>query len=303
MGSFCDIIIDDKDFFSKNGYKGLEILGEEAFNIGEDLEKKFSFFLPSSELNKLNINKKVQASDEFISLIKESARAWQYTNGKFDITIASILKREGFYKSLPVDLLNSIPDTARKGVLQEIIIDEINKTIEIPQDAWLDCSGIAVGWAVDYMSDFLRSRGVNHFLINAGGDIYCAEKEGQGKWSIGIRKPGSDKISVTVNVENMAVITSGDYEKYVQDSEGNYISHIVDPYTGKSTKREFLGVTVIAPSAITADFLSTAMMAMGPSDAIKLAESLENVDLIFIKNINNKEEIYYSKGAKKYIGR
>jgi thiamine biosynthesis lipoprotein len=110
---------------------------------------------------------------------------------------------------------------------------------------------------------------LEHYAIDAGGDVYVAGLNPDGApWSVGIRHPRChDQLIESLSVSNVAVCTSGDYER--KDSEDGH--HILDPRTGVSANA-VASVTVVAPTAMVADALATAAFVLGPIDGIRLLE-------------------------------
>jgi thiamine biosynthesis lipoprotein len=119
----------------------------------------------------------------------------------------------------------------------------------------LDPSGFVKGWAVDGAAQRLAAAGAKNFCINAGGDVVARGRpEPDRPWRVGIRHPTAlDQLATVVAVENLAVATSGEYERG---------AHIVDPHTG-APPAGLLSVTVIGPDLATADAYATAAFAMG----------------------------------------
>jgi thiamine biosynthesis lipoprotein len=275
---------------------------DEVFALARALEKKFSIFDPESEINTLNISKEKTVSADLFELIKKAKEISSVTGGEFDITVAPILKKEGFYKDMPDALLERIPDQYKKGAWRDIVLSEDDRTVYLPGGTWLDLSGIAEGYMIDRMSDLLKEKGFNSFMINGGGDIYAGEKLKGGKWTVGLKDPGAEKVLLVLAIEKKAVVTSGDYENWVTDENtGKAISHIVDPSREKNIEKSFSSVTVIAPDCITADALSTGMMAMGPERALELAGSLEGVEVITVIRADGKCSVDFSNGARDYV--
>lgn len=120
----------------------------------------------------------------------------------------------------------------------------------------LDPSGLVKGWAVQRAADLLRSRGVRHFCVNAGGDVVTGGEPGPGRsWLVGVRHPDhADRTCVTFGLQDGAVATSACYERG---------RHILDGRTGRPATG-LLSVTVVADDLTTADATATAAFAMGP---------------------------------------
>jgi thiamine biosynthesis lipoprotein len=273
-----------------------------AMELARDLEESFSAFDPKSEVNKLNETGKAKVSPELFNLIKEAKRISNITGGEFDITVAPVMKADGFYGDMPKELLAKIPDTFDGVGYENVELEADSETITLNKGSWIDLSGIAKGYIVDRMAAFFRSKGLGGVMVNAGGDLYCGKRKKGGPWKIGIRKPSASNIVATLYLEDIAVATSGDYENVIFDERtGEAISHIIDPITDNAVKERSTSVTVLASSCTEADALATGMMAMGIERALKLSESLSDIEVITVYCPGKHHTVSFSSGAKKYI--
>ena len=298
MGTFLEIKVFSRDLDKVK----LSVITEEAFDLGKKLEEKLSAYNPDSEVNQLNVSGKIKASDELFYVLEKSGKINALTGGEFDPTVAPVLKKDGFYSNMPKELVNRIPNSFTGIGWHNVELDPKTKEVALRSSAWIDLSGIVKGYIVDRISSLLKEKGINSFLVNAGGDIYCTEKLDGDGWRIGIRQPASKNIACVLYLKNTAVVTSGDYENIVIDKEtGRPISHIIDPLTDKARTEVPSSVTVIANSCTKADALATGMLAMGEEKAIKLADSLPQVEVIFAGVPGNVKKLIFSIGAKKHI--
>ncbi|MDH5175012.1 MAG: FAD:protein FMN transferase, partial [Elusimicrobiota bacterium] len=145
----------------------------------------------------------------------------------------------------------------------------------------IDLGGIAKGYAVDAAVRVLKKENINSAMVNAGGDIYVLGRK-QGKpWRIGIRHPRREgEILGTIEVEDRAIVTSGDYERFFF-SEGKRYHHIINPKTGYPAD-ECQSVTIVAKETTFADGLATGIFVLGPSEGMALIESLEGVEGVIV---------------------
>jgi thiamine biosynthesis lipoprotein len=141
--------------------------------------------------------------------------------------------------------------------------------------------GIAKGYAVDEAVTVLREEGIDSGFVNAGGDgYYFGEKPDGSAWTVGLQDPEKSADPVTIiTVRDRAVTTSGNYERYYNESAA--VSHIADPRTGYPSS-ELISSTIIADSALEADALATAVFVMGEEDGLTLVESLDRVECLII---------------------
>ena len=269
------------------------------------VEQKMSYFLPGSEVSRINKEaflegKKgsllaegwISVSDELFSLLEESVLLSELTKGCFDITIYplwKIWKFEG--ENLEVPGKGEI-ERALKLVAYKNMILQNGKINFTKKGMGIDLGGIAKGYAVDAAIKALKERNVESAMVNAGGDIYVLGRK-QGKpWRIGIRHPRREgEILGTIEVENRAIVTSGDYERFFF-SGGKRYHHIVNPKTGYPAY-ECQSVTIVAKEATFADGLATGIFVLGPKEGMALIENLEGVEGVIV---NKEGDVSASSG-------
>jgi len=137
----------------------------------------------------------------------------------------------------------------------------------------LGLGGVAKGWGVDQAVRLLRSLGFKNFLVQAGGDLYAAGRRGERPWRVGIRDPRGlrDAYFARMEVTDAAFSTSGDYERYFI-SAGKRYHHIIDPRTCNPAGAS-RSATILAPTAMKAEFLTKATFILGGQKALALADS------------------------------
>ena len=298
MGTFVEVKIVAQEESPEEVIRGVD----EAFSLARRLEKMASIFYPESQLNKLNVSRELEVDPELYALIKTAKDMSRLTGGEFDVTVTPILKADGFYRDMSEEVLGKIPDTLEGVGWENIELSDDNITVTLHKGAWIDLSGIAKGYIVDRMAQLFRDKGLDFFLINAGGEISCGRKPLDASWRIGVRRPAEQEVVLTLGLTDISVATSGDYENVEDDKiTGEVVSHIIDPLTEKPIKEMPSSVTVITTSCTRADALATGMMAMGPEKAIELAEDLDDVEIITVNKVGGIEIIAYSSGADKFF--
>ncbi len=298
MGTFMEIKIKDSDLSRKEAEKIID----NAFLFAGMLEKKLSIYQENSEINRLNISKKMVVSKDLFDVIKASKHAGILTNGDFDITVSPILKKDGFYSDMPADILSRIPDST-EGIGWHNILITPDRRIVLDKNTWIDLSGIAKGYIVDRVSAFIRNKKIKFFLVNAGGDIFCGDKEDNSPgWLVGIREPDGDSILKVLALRNKAIATSGDYENICIDSSSDkIISHIINPVTEEPLPEKPSSITVIADSCTEADALATGMMVMGEDKALTLADKNKNISVITSRKSGSGDVVCCSEGANDLV--
>jgi thiamine biosynthesis lipoprotein len=265
---------------------------ENAFSLVKELESKLSNFNKESEVSKLNKYKKCKVSPELLEVVKKSLYISKITEGAFDITCKKIIdlyKEKSKEKTLPEK--EEIKKVLMETGWEKIKIRE--GEIYLSGGVEIDLGGIAKGFIVDKVAEFLKSKGVKNGIINAGGDIYCwGTNQENKKWKIGIENPfEEEKIIGVFEITERGIATSGNYKRYIKIKEKK-IGHIINPKTGFPVENSNVSVTVIAPDCTTADGFATGIFVLGIDKSMKIAEKQKNLEFLII-DINKK--IYKSK--------
>jgi thiamine biosynthesis lipoprotein len=265
---------------------------EEALNqtitTMQDLERKFSRHMASSELSTLNKNGYLKnPGEDLLNILHLSQELSKKTDGAFDVTILPLLHLHEEIRGA-----NSLPNqlqyqTAHKLVGYEKLAFS-NKKIQLTSpDMGVSLDGIGKGYIVDQGVTRLKSLGFNNVFVEAGGDLMVSgHKEDQVPWRIGIRnpRPQQKKRPVTIEISDKAVATSGDYLQPFTDDLQHH--HIIDPRSGFSPP-ELASCTVTAPTVALADGLATATMVLGKDDALDLIESIGGCEAYLVdKKLN-----------------
>lgn len=264
------------------------------------IDAEFSPYIETSQLYranqlapKANAKNPLTITPELASIIDKSLYYSRLSDGAFDITFASL----GRYYDYRAKLKPS--EQQREALLPAINyrfihLDTKANTLwfEHPK-VYIDLGGIAKGYAVDRAISVLQGFGVQHATVSAGGDSrVLGDKLGR-PWMVGIKNPrGKDGVAITLPLENCAISTSGDYERYFIDENGERIHHILNPRTGKPTNG-VNSVTIIGPVGFDTDPLSTTLFVMGVEKGLALINQLDDFDAVII---GSDGKVYYSKG-------
>ena len=240
----------------------------------------------------------VQVDKEVFDLVHRSLKISALTQGAFDISYGSIDKR---FWNFDVNM-KALPDkeTARQSVRlinwRNVILDEKNCTVFLKEKGMrIGFGGIGKGYAADKAKELLRSKGVQHGVVNASGDLITWGLQPNGKpWTVGIASPSHQRLPFSwLEVSNMAVATSGNYEKYAIVNGKKY-SHTIDPKTGFPVSG-IKSVTIICASAELADALATPVMVMGCTVGLDLISQMKSIACIII---DDKDRLYTSNNIK-----
>ncbi|MDT0595005.1 FAD:protein FMN transferase [Glaciecola petra] len=261
----------------------------------ERINQQFSTYIDSSELSQLNQNaykNRVIVSKELFDLLVLSAEISELTQGAFDVTYASV----GYLYSYPDKVKPSDEEIQQRLSaidyrLLELKKDDLSVRYKNP-NVKVDLGGVAKGYAVDNAIKILKSLGIEHALVTAGGDTRLLGDRLGKPWIVGIRDPRNrDKQAVLIPLAESAMSTSGDYERYFEEN-GERFHHIISPKTGKST-HEVQSVSIIGPESVYNDALSTAVFVMGLEKGIGLINGLPEFEAIVM---DKQRRMHYSSG-------
>lgn len=273
---------------------------EECKEICETYETLFSNKIETSEISRINASagSPVKVSQETYALISLGLKYCELSGGKFDITIAPLSDLWNFTDNAE----HVIPDDAaieeaRSHVdYRKVLIDEkaCAVTLQDPQ-AKIDLGGIAKGYIADRLKEYLKKEGVEHALINLGGNVLTLGTSSDGTpFCIGIQKPFAEQNTPidTLEIQNRSVVSSGVYQRYFE-KDGNLYHHILNPETGYPYTNNLLQATIISDSSADGDALSTCCFALGLEEGSALVESLEDVQAIFVTEDYNLHYVGY----------
>lgn len=262
------------------------------------IEKLLTTFNENSQTNQINKQAgivAVKVDKEVFELIERSIRISKVTDGAFDITYGSIDKKLwNFDQNMTVlPDLNKAKSMVRLINYQNIILNREESTVMLKEVGMrLGFGGIGKGYAAEMAKALLIKQGVKSGIVNASGDLTTWGNQPNGKpWTIGIVDPDHKNQPFSyLDVTNMAVATSGNYEKYVM-IDGVKYSHTIDPKTGLPVTG-IKSVTIISPNAEIADAMATPVTIMGIKAGLNMINQINYLGCIIIDD-NNK--IYTSK--------
>ena len=272
---------------------------DRAFDEIYYVDELMSSYKNESELSILNRQGYLDdANPDFVYVLERSKYYSGISNGAFDITIKPILdlwsskySPGGTYMPPTTDEIN---ETLQLVNYSKIILED--GSISFQPNMSVILGGIAKGYSVDRAIDSLKLDGIMNAFVNAGGDgRFIGLNEAGTPWNIGLQNPDKSQEAVTrMSISDMAVATSGNYERYFSDAAK--VSHISDPRTGYSSE-ELISATVIANNAMDADALATAVFVLGEDVGIEMIEKLEGVECLVI---TNDKRIIRSSGFSEY---
>ena len=272
------------------------------------VDASLSPFNEESVISAINNNKEVRPDQMLIEVFNLAMGISKDTDGAFDITVAPLVNAWGFgFKN------GSQPSKQQVDSLMQIVgYQKVRLTdgIVMKHDPriMLDCSAIAKGYGTDRVAKLLRSRGVENFMVEIGGEIVTRGVNPDRKpWKIGVTKPTDDSLHVghelqtILNVTNKAMATSGNYRNFYYKGGKKY-AHTIDPKTGYPVQHSILSATVITKSCAVADAYATSFMVMGLEKAQKVLERHPELMAYFIYSDDDGDmAVWFSPSLKDKI--
>jgi thiamine biosynthesis lipoprotein len=269
-----------------------------AINEIQRIEELFTTFSETSQTNLINANagiNPVKVDKEMYDIIHRAIKISEITQGAFDISYGSVDKRLwNFDKNM-----KALPDAkvAKQMVklinYKNIVLEKENCTVFLKEKGMrIGFGGIGKGYAAERAKYILKQNGVESGIVNAAGDLTTWGYQPNGKpWTIGIANPNNCDLPFSyLNITDMAVATSGNYEKFVVINGKKY-SHTIDPKTGMPV-HGIKSVTIISPNAEIADAMATPVTIMGIKAGLNMINQINNISCIII---DDQDKIYTSK--------
>ncbi len=234
------------------------------------LDALFSTGDESSEVYEMNQKKSGVLSEDYAYLYRRSMELWSDTDGIFDITVFPIMRAWGFVgKEYRVPSEAALLQLLTFVDASKLVYDEASNRLELPQQTEIDFGGIAKGYTSTRVAQIMKEQGIKSAIMNLGGNVQTVGLKPDGsKWKVAIKSPYEDIPYLGVlSIGEKAVITSGGYERYFEESGKTY-HHIIDTRTGHPAQSGLVSVTIICDDGTLADGLSTSLYVMGKDEAI-----------------------------------
>lgn len=295
-----DTIPASKEFFAMDTYMEVDAYGDNGEKAVAKAEKEvnkldsvLSTGKSTSEISKLNKNKKQVVSADTMSLIKESIKISKETNSAFNPTIYPLMELWGFTtKNYYVPKDNEIKPLLNHMDIDNIKIDERKNEVSFKDSNMkIDLGAIAKGYTSSKIIDIFKENNIKSGMVTLGGNVQVLGKKPDGSlWKVGIQNPISESEYLGVlQASNKAVITSGGYERNFTKNGKTY-HHILDPSNGYPANNGLTSVTIISSDGTLADALSTSLFVMGKDKAIDFYKK-KNYDFDFILYTSNDKLI------------
>lgn len=263
----------------------------EAINLG------VSTYIDVSVISKFNQASEGFALDDttsgparyFLDNYYASGAIFRQSSGAFDPTVMPLVNYWGFGYT-PKRAVLAVDSAKVDSLLQFVGYEKValkgNMMHKSAAGVQLDFSGCAKGYAVDKMAELLESKGVQHYLVNIGGDMRAKGLNAKGQyWNVGINRPEEDvelkNVEIALPLANRAVSTSGNYRNFYEVKGVKY-SHTINPRAGFPERSTLLSASVFAPNSVTADACATACMVLGKERALEFIRSMPGLDAYLI---------------------
>ncbi len=259
------------------------------------IEQLMSTYIETSEISVANRDAAagpVVVGAELFELIERSLQFSRLSGGAFDITYDSVGQHYDFRERRRPD-----DATIEAGVVlidyRLVTLDEARRTVSFARPGVrMNLGGIAKGYAVERAVATIATHGIDTALVSAGGDTRLLGSRLGQPWVVGIQNPrDSAQLAVRLPLENEAVSTSGDYERFFEE-DGQRYHHIVSPESGRPVSG-VRSATVIGPDGVTTDALSTAVFVLGPDEGLALIDSLPEYEAVVI---DDRQRLRFSAG-------
>lgn len=273
------------------------------------VDGEFSMFNEQSTIARINRGESPELSKTFLEVYELATTISNETDGAFDITVAPLVNAWGFgFKQKQMPSAQQVDSLKRLIGYKKVSLDKQHKLHKAVPGMMLDLSAIAKGYGCDAIARLLRSKDVENYMVEIGGEVVTSGiSEKRVPWHIGVTKPTDDSLSTggelqtVLNVTDKAMATSGNYRNFYYKGGKKY-AHTIDPKTGYPVQHNILSSTVLADRCATADAYATAFMVLGLEGAKKVLERHPELMVYFIyADKNGDNAVWFSPSMKEKI--
>jgi thiamine biosynthesis lipoprotein len=270
--------------------------GDLVLQLFDRIDRQMSRYREDSEVSRVNRNAMdgpVSVGPELFRILQKAREVSELSDGAFDISFGSVGYLYDYRKrQKPAD--DEIDQRLPSVDYRDVVLNPDGQTVAFRKSGTrIDLGGIAKGYAVDAGIELLKEQGIRHARLSAGGDMrLLGDKRGK-PWIVGIRDPRSEDRNVLVMpLAEVAISTSGDYQRFFFDEAGERVHHILSPATGKPA-RGIQSVTILGTDALTTDGLSTAIFVLGADRGLTLINRLSGIDAVIV---DEHRQVHFSSG-------
>ena len=282
----------ERSFFAMDTYMTLTVYARDesilrsAEEKVREIEDRLSVTKEGSEISALNRDGHAEVSRETGTLLSETLEFSKMTEGALDPSIYPIVRLWGFTTGehrVPSD--GEISETLPYVDWTKIRLEKNEsggETVSVPEGAMLDLGAVTKGYAGSVLRDQLLRAGVESAILDLGGNIQTVGTKPDGTlWRVAVKDPGADGYLGVLQIGELAVVTSGAYERFFEQDGVRY-GHIMDPETGRPAETDLVSVTVVHSDGVLCDALSTALFVMGVEKSTEFWKSRSDFDLLLV---------------------
>lgn len=285
------------------GERRTERLQQELEALLEDVNRQMSTWRDDSDITRFNraeAGSWVFIPPEFWYVLNYARTLAEQTEGAYDPTVGPLVNLWGFGAGVEGD---GTPTAEEIAAMRErvgwhrILFEQQNGAVLQPGGLYLDLSSVAKGYAVDKLANHLLKGGYASWLVEIGGELRGRGRKPDGsRWRIAIERPeaGVRRAGRIVELDELAIATSGDYRNF-REVDGELVSHLIDPRTGRPVPHQLASVTVLADNCMEADALATALSVLGPDEGMAFAREHEVAVLMVVRE--QGELVEYTSAA------
>lgn len=279
----------ERSFFAMDTYMSIRAFGAEEALLARaeaavtDLERRISVTDPDSQIAALNREGTGTLDAETAELLRRALALCAETDGALDLSVYPVLRAWGFTTGdYRVPAPSELEALLTLVDFRRVRLDDAD-AVSLGLGMQIDLGSVAKGYLGDKLCALLRDGGVEHALLDLGGNVQALGGKPDGSaWRVGIRDPQGAGLLGVVSVRDCAVVTSGGYERFFRDADGTVYWHILDPASGMPAKNGLISVTVVGTEGLLCDALSTALFVMGAERAADYWRAHGDFDLALV---------------------
>lgn len=267
-------------------------LQRELEAVLEDVNRQMSTWRDDSDITRFNeadAGRWVFIPSDFWHVLNYARELAEDTGGAYDPTVGPLVNLWGFGAeegALEAPDPTEIEAVKARIGWQKILFEQQNGAILQPGGLYIDLGSIAKGFAVDKVGEYLTKQGYGAWLVEIGGELSGRGRKPDGTpWRVAVERPieGMREVGRIVELDGLSIATSGDYRNF-RELDGERVSHLIDPRTGRPVPHEVASVSVITDNCMKADALATALTVLGPEEGMAFAEEHELAVLMIVRD-------------------
>lgn len=281
-------------------------IGAGLFAAVDKVDRQMSTWKPDSDLSRLNALPEQQwltLPEELMTVLDTALHIGQQSRGAFDIGVGELVNAWGFGPSgaqAYAQQTRAPGQGAHHSAADGLEIDRARSRVRKHQRVTLDLSGIAKGYGVDALARYLDGFGITRYLVGIDGEMRAKGLKPDGRaWAVAIEKPVRHvrEVMGVMELSDAAIATSGDYRHWVE-VQGKHYAHTMNPLNGQPVRNRLAAVTVVMSSCMLADAWATALLVLGETDGVALAQQRGMDALFVLRDGEGFEEISLVDGQR-----